>query len=223
MNYREEEEVGEDESNMKVDLVTAADGEAGGDSRQDPELGRGDILSAPDAMALDPEGYKRHFDFYLKYYSTKMRLQGGQAPSNHPVQMLLGKQTGPPPSAHPVQMLLKPTPSPLQSPAPFSHGQLSHGPVNAGTYSQPKASAPVFSANYVPDFNRPPPNFSRPPPSFPTTSKTTPPPCARGSPSLTASNVEAATTIKKELKASAGLGLLSAYCGSDSGSDSDSD
>ena len=225
MNYREEQEEVEEESSSKIGSINDADVETGGDCRQDPELGRGDILSAPDAMALDPEGYKRHFDFYLKYYSTKMRLQGGQAPSNHPVQMLLGKQTGPPPSAHPVQMLLKPTPSPLQSPAPFSHGQLSHGPVNAGTYSQPKAPPPVFSANYVPDFNRPPPNFSQPPPSFPAPppniSKTTPRPCARGSPSLTASNVEAATTIKKELKASAGLGLLSAYCGSDSESDSD--
>ena len=223
MNYREAEEDVEEESGMKVDSVTAVDGETVGDGGQELELGRGDILSAPDAMALDPEGYKRHFDFYLKYYSTKMRLQGGQAPSNHPVQMLLGKQTGPPPSAHPVQMLLKSTPSPLPPPAPFSRGPLAHGRSNAGTYSQPKAPAPVFSANYVPDFNRPPPNFSRPPPSFPTTSKTTPPPCARGSPSLTASNVEAATTIKKELKASAGLGLLSAYCGSDSGSGSDSD
>jgi len=229
MNYREKEEDDmEDGSSMKVDSVIAADdGETGGLSGgvQDPELGRGDILSAPDAMALDPEGYKRHFDFYLKYYSTKMRLQG--APSNHPVQMLLGKQTGPPPSAHPVQMLLKPGPSPLLPPAPFSHGP--------GTYSQPKVPPPIFSANYVPDFNRPPPNFSRPPPSFPAPppniNKVTPPPnisqtpsYARSSPSsLSASNVEAATSIKKELKASAGLGLLSAYCGSDSGSESDSD
>ena len=47
--------------------------------------------------------------------------------------------------------------------------------------------------------------------------------CDKGNPSVTASNVEAATVIKKELKASAGLGLLSAYCGSDSGSESDSD
>merc|ERR1712037_752079 len=105
----------------------AADGETEGDGGQELELGRGDILSAPDAMALDPEGYKRHFDFYLKYYSTKMRLQGGQAPSNHPVQMLLGKQTGPPPSAHPVQMLVKSIPSPLPPPAPFSRGPLAHG------------------------------------------------------------------------------------------------
>merc|ERR1712192_270636 len=95
-----------------------------------PELGRGDILSAPDAMALDPEGYKRHGDFYLKYYSTKMRIQGGQAPSNHPVHMLLGKQQPAPvpSSAHPVQMLLKSSPSPSTPPVPFSHGPPAHGP-----------------------------------------------------------------------------------------------
>ena len=221
MNYREEEEVEED-SSLKADNYEAAGGHDGG---QDPELGRGDVLSAPDAMALDPEGYKRHFDFYLKYYSTKMRLQGGQAPSNHPVQMLLGKQTAP---AHPVQMLLKSTPSPMAPPAPFSHGPPPdlHGPPHAGSFSGPRAPPPVYAPNYVPDFNRPPPNFSQPPPSFstpPPNFRSNPPPFAKGNPSLTASNVEAATAIKKELKSSAGLGLLSAYCGSDSDSESDSD
>merc|ERR1712029_1114271 len=103
----EEEDEIEESDNTRVESANAA-GEIEGDARQGSELGRGDVLSATDAMALDPEGYKRHFDFYLKYYSTKMRLQGGQAPSNHPVQMLLGKQTAP---AHPVQMLLKSTPS----------------------------------------------------------------------------------------------------------------
>merc|ERR1712192_352138 len=140
-----------------------------------------------------------------------MGIQGGQAPSNHPVQMLLGKQPAPvPSSAHPVQMLLKASPAPSTPPVPFSHG-----PSNAGSYST--SQSPVFAPNYVPDFNRPPPNFSRPPPSFPAPpppnfSKTSQQPPS--SPSLTASNVEAATEIKKELKASAGLGLLSAYCGS---------
>merc|ERR1712192_257520 len=153
-----------------------------------PELGRGDILSAPDAMALDPEGYKRHGDFYLKYYSTKMRIQGGQAPSNHPVHMLLGKQQPAPvpSSAHPVQMLLKSSPSPSTPPVPFSHGPPAHGPSNAGSYST--SQPPIYAPNYVPDFNRPPPNFSRPPPSFPTPpppnfSKTSqPPPFSKGSP-----------------------------------------
>ena len=227
MNYREDLEEEEEQSSVQ------ADSNAGGEAVDDDEgkrseLGRGDVLSAPDAMALDPEGYKRHFDFYLKYYSTKMRLQGGQAPSNHPVQMLLSKQTALAPSAHPVQMLLKSTPPPMIPPAPFSRmPPPGSGPSSAATYSafQPKVPPPVFSANYVPDFNRPPPNFNRPPPSF-----STPPPnfgpnsaCDKGNPSVTASNVEAATVIKKELKASAGLGLLSAYCGSDSGSESDTD
>ena len=231
MNYREEQEEMEEKSSLKIGSINDADSEAGGDGRQDPELGRGDVLSAPDAMALDPEGYKRHFDFYLKYYSTKMRLQGGQAPSNHPVQMLLGKQPAPVPSAHPVQMLLKASPSPSTPPVPFSHGPPAHGPLNAGSRST--SQPPIYAPNYVPDFNRPPPNFSRPPPSFPTPppptfgtnfSKTSqPPPFVKGNPSLTASNVEAATEIKKELKASAGLGLLSAYCGSDSDSELDSD
>merc|ERR1719376_996796 len=200
MNYREEQGDEVDEENsFKVGSINDVDGEAGGD----PELGRGDILSAPDAMALDPEGYKRHFDFYLKYYSTKMRIQGGQAPSNHPVQMLLGKQPAPvPSSAHPVQMLLKASPSTSTPPVPFSHGPPAHGPSNTGSYSA--SQPPIYAPNYVPDFNRPPPNFSRPPPSFPTP----PPPPTFGSnssktnqpktnPSLTASNVEAATEIKK--------------------------
>merc|ERR1719462_1067141 len=229
MNYREEEEV-EEESSLKADNFEAAGGHDGG---QDPELGRGDVLSAPDAMALDPEGYKRHFDFYLKYYSNKMRLQGGQASSNHPVQMLLGKQSAPTASAHPVHMLLSSTPPPKAlPPAPFSHNAPPALPLNAGAPPpfQPRVPPPVFSANYVPDFNRPPPNFSQPPPSFhnpssisASNSNQITPPTLTNSPSLTASNVEAATEIKKELKASAGLGLLSAYCGSDSGSESDSD
>ena len=233
MNYREEEEEDEIEEsdNTRVESANAA-GEIEGDARQGSELGRGDVLSATDAMALDPEGYKRHFDFYLKYYSNKMRLQGGQASSNHPVQMLLGKQSAPAQSAHPVHMLLSSTPPPTAlPPAPFSHNVPSAIHSNAGARPpfQPRVPPPVFSANYVPDFNRPPPNFSKPPPPFHNPSsfsasnsnQITPPP-STNSPSLSASNVEAATEIKKELKASAGLGLLSAYCGSDSGSESDS-
>merc|ERR1719192_466219 len=85
-------------------------------------------------------------------------------------------------------------------PAPFSHNVPSALPFNAGARPpfQPRVPSPVFSANYVPDFNRPPPNFSQPPPSFhspssssaPHPSKITPSTSTTTSPSLTVNNVE---------------------------------
>merc|ERR1719244_2170622 len=83
--------------------------------------------------------------------------------------MLLGKQTAPAQAAHPVHMLLSSTPPPTAlPPAPFSRNVPSGLPSNAGARPpfQPRVPPPVFSANYVPDFNRPPPNFSQPPPSY---------------------------------------------------------
>merc|ERR1719318_2233011 len=140
--------------------------------------------------------------------------------------MLLGKQTVPTATTHPVHMLLSPTPPPTAlPPAPFSHNVPSalHSNTGARPPFQPRVPPPVFSANYAPDFSQPPPSFHNPSSSsVPHPSKITPS-LSTNSPSLTASNVEAAGEIKKELKASAGLGLLSAYCGSDSGSESDSD
>merc|ERR1711962_1223894 len=122
--------------------------------------------------------------------------------------MLLGKQSAPGQSAHPVHMLLNsPSPPTALPPAPFAHNVPSALHTNAGARPpfQPRVPPPVFSANYVPDFNRPPPNFSQPPPSIHNPSSFSvsnpnqiTPSTSTNSSSLSASNVEAATEIKKE-------------------------
>ena len=39
-------------------------------------LGVGDVMSQTEAMQADPESYKKYFDFYLKYYTTKYAQHG---------------------------------------------------------------------------------------------------------------------------------------------------
>ena len=190
----------------------------------------GDVMSDTEAMAADPEAYKQYFDFYLKYYSTKYKVQGaappGSAPLSHPAQLLLNRPHGPPP---PHQFRPQGTPPPHQFHAPppsqqfhapppfqanyrpdFNRPPPSYGPPPSG---YPARSAPPFTPSSSPNFSRPPPpsqpNYFRPPPSLP-------PPSS----SLNASNVASAQNIKKELQKTAGLGLLASY---GSGSDSDSE
>jgi len=189
-NYREEQDGPQKEEEEKV-------GEGEGEAEEEEE-GRPLISSASAARAADPEAYQRHFDFYLKYYSAKARLQGG-APATQA-------------TSHPVQRLLHTSPHtpPLHtSPHTSSHRPPPH---TQPTFRHPTTSP--FPPNYVPDFNRPPPTFSQPPPT------------PRAPPSLPqpppTSNATAAAAIRAELRQPQpqGLGLLAAY-GSCSDSDSD--
>ena len=57
-------------------------------------LGVGDVMSQTEAMQADPEAYKKYFDFYLKYYTSKY-AQHGVGPED----------TAPPPASVPFSAM----------------------------------------------------------------------------------------------------------------------
>jgi len=141
-NYREEQDGPQkEEEEEKVDEEVK--------EVEEEEEGAPLITSASAAQAADPEAYQRHFDFYLKYYSAKARLQGGAPPTSAP--------------SHPVQRLLLPSPH-----TPLLPSSLHTSPHHPPPSTQPPFRHPttsLFPPNYVPDFNRPPPSLPQPPPT----------------------------------------------------------
>ena len=160
----------------------AADSETSSDS-----VGLGEVMSQTEDMQSDPEAYKKYFDFYLKYYTTKYAKHGVSAEDSLPPK--------PPPSAPPKvnsntfpnRNRGTPTPSFPRTLPP------SQGP---SVSSMPRTVPPSQKRNFIRENN-----FSRASSDLVETNRR---------------NQEQAQSIKKQLKTGNPLGGLVDYDDSDS-------
>ena len=165
-------------------------------------VGLGEVMSQTEDMQSDPEAYKKYFDFYLKYYTTKYAKHGVSPEDSVPVPPT---PKSAPPKANTNTFPKRATQTPPQ-----------HPPL------------PSFPKNVPPPQHPPSPSFPRnvPPPSMP---RTVPPPqkknfnrennFPRGPSDLGQTNrrnQEHAKSIKKQLQTGNPLGGLVNYDDSDS-------
>ena len=101
-------------------------------------LGVGDVMSQTEAMQADPEAYKKYFDFYLKYYTSKYAQHGvgpedtAPPPASVPFSAMAGTvNTNTFPSrAPPHQSTLQPLISSISRTAQLNRNSLPRAPSN---------------------------------------------------------------------------------------------